>query len=123
MCVGKTLWRHLLQPLLQQGHLEQGAQHHTQVASEGLQGDCTTSLGSLCYPHSIEVLLMVRGSLLCSCLCHCLLSWHWAILEIAWHSLLYTLICLHLATLIRYPLSLLFSRLSSPNSPLIIIVP
>lgn len=33
---GKALWRPLSQPLLQQGHPQQGAQRHVQVAAESL---------------------------------------------------------------------------------------
>lgn len=39
----------MAQPLIQEGHLEQAAQHHALVASEDLQeGDSTNSLGKLC---------------------------------------------------------------------------
>lgn len=43
--VGRDLWVHLLQPPLQQGHPDQSAQDHVQVAFGDLQGgDSTTSL-------------------------------------------------------------------------------
>ena len=46
--VGRDLWVHLAQPLLQQGHPEQGAQAHVQAVLEDLQGgDSTAPLDSL----------------------------------------------------------------------------
>lgn len=46
--VGRALWVHLSQPLLQQKHSQQGDQGHVPVASEGLQGgEPTASMGSL----------------------------------------------------------------------------
>ena len=43
---GRTVWVHLVQPLLQQGHPEQAAQDRVQAASEDLQGG---------RPHSVSV--------------------------------------------------------------------
>jgi len=58
---GGDLWVHLLQPLLMQGHTEQSAQDHIQVALEDLRGEDYTASG---HPvqysiHSTEVLLNV----------------------------------------------------------------
>lgn len=65
---GRDLWVYLAQPLLQQGHPEQGVQAHTQVVAEGLQwGDSTASrqpVPVLWHPHSTEVLLVFWGHLL-----------------------------------------------------------
>ena len=47
--VSRSIWVHLLQPLLQQGHPAQGAQSRIQVAFGDLQErDSTASLGNLC---------------------------------------------------------------------------
>lgn len=56
--VSSDHWVYLLHSGLQQGHPEQGAEGHVQVASENPQGDSTASgqpAPVLCYPHS-EVL-------------------------------------------------------------------
>lgn len=73
---------HWAQPLLQQGHPEQGAQSHAQVASEDLQGQISTASGQLVpvlhQPHSADVLLGVLSEhLLCDSLAHSLLCRHW----------------------------------------------
>ena len=63
---------HVVRPLLQQGHPEQGAQGHTQLALEDPQGGDPTDSGQpvpvLHHPHSTEVFLVFRGNLLCSSL-------------------------------------------------------
>jgi len=41
----RVLWVHLVQPQLQQGHPEQGAQVHIQLGFDGLQGGDSTSSG------------------------------------------------------------------------------
>lgn len=69
-----AFWVYLVPPLLQQGHPQQGAQHHLQEASEDLQeGDSTTSLGSLCHCSitctAQKGCLVFMGNLLCSSLC------------------------------------------------------
>lgn len=63
--VGRALCVHLLQPLLQRGRPEQGAQGQARVALEDLQeGDSTASVGQ---PVSLLVLVSQAGSAwLCS---------------------------------------------------------
>ena len=47
--LGRDLWRSSGPvPLLKQGHPEQAAQDHVQVAFKDPQGDSITSLGNLC---------------------------------------------------------------------------
>lgn len=64
----RDLWFHLLQPLLQQKHSEQGAQDHIQAALEELPA----SLGNLCLCSVTYIVkkwfLMFRRNLLCSSL-------------------------------------------------------
>ena len=69
--VGRDLCVHRAQPLLQQGHPQQGAQAHVQVTSGDLQGgDPTASLGNPCQRSIIctaqKCFLVFRGNLLCS---------------------------------------------------------
>ena len=46
---GRDFWVLVVQPLLKQGHPEQGAQGHIQVSSKDLQGGASaTSLDKLC---------------------------------------------------------------------------
>lgn len=46
---GRDLWAHLAQPLPKQGHPEQAAQGHVQMAFGDLQGgNPTACLGSMC---------------------------------------------------------------------------
>lgn len=46
--VWQDVWIHLVPPLLKQGHTEEGAQAYVQAASEGLQGeDSTTCVSAL----------------------------------------------------------------------------
>ena len=58
--VGRELWAHLVPAPLQQGHPEQGAQAHVQVAFGALQGGAPTASGQpvpgLQHPHSTAVL-------------------------------------------------------------------
>lgn len=66
------LWRYLSQPLVQQGHREQGAQAHIQAALEDLQGNSTASgqpVPMLCQPHSTAVLLLFMERQLGATLC------------------------------------------------------
>ena len=70
--VGRDLWRSSCPtPLLEQGHLEQGAQEHVQAGFECLQGrDSTASLGSL-FHCSVTLtgkkfFLIFRWNFLCS---------------------------------------------------------
>lgn len=64
--VGKDLWIHLVQNVLQQGNQEQSSLHHVQGGFGDLQrGDTTTSLSNL-RQHSItctaqKCLLVFRG--------------------------------------------------------------
>jgi len=69
--VGRALWVHLAQPLLQQGHSEQDAQDHIQESSEDLQrGDYTNSLSFITFPDG-------RRGTSCVPVCtFCLFSWH-----------------------------------------------
>lgn len=64
----RDLWFHLLQPLLQEKHSEQGAQDHIQAALEELPA----SLGNLCLCSVTYIVkkwfLMFRRNLLCSSL-------------------------------------------------------
>ena len=64
----RDLWFHLLQPLLQQKHSEQGAQDHIQAALE----EPPASLGNLCLCSVTYIVkkwfLMFRRNLLCSSL-------------------------------------------------------
>jgi len=56
---GRDLWVHLADPLLKQGHAEQGAQDHIQAAFGDLQGEDPTASGQsvpgLCHLHSMEM--------------------------------------------------------------------
>jgi len=58
--VSGKVWAHLLWPLLQQGHPEQGAQGHVQAAAGDPQGGDPTASGQpvplLCHLHSTGVL-------------------------------------------------------------------
>lgn len=76
--VGSKLWRPFSStPLLKQGHLQQLAQDHAQVAFEVLkiskETDCTTSLGNLYYCSITckvqNYFLIFRQNLLCTSLC------------------------------------------------------
>ena len=74
--VEMDLWVHLLQPLLQQGHPEQGAQGHVQAALEDLQGrDPTASGQPVPALHQISASLFLEGTCVSVC-AHYLLSCH-----------------------------------------------
>ena len=79
--VGRALWVSQAQPLLQQGHPEQGAQGHIQRAAGNPQGGDPTVSGQpvllLCHLHSTGVLLEFRESSRVPVCAHGLLSWHW----------------------------------------------
>lgn len=63
--VGRDLWVNVLQPLLQQGHPEQGAQDHIHVASGDLQGFISTAslqpFPVVWHLHNTEVLPDLHG--------------------------------------------------------------
>ena len=75
-------------PLLQQGHPEQGAEAHGQVASGGLQGGDPTASGQpvpvLRHRTAQQCCLVLRGSPCSPACAHCLLFWLWAPLNRAW---------------------------------------
>ena len=62
----RALWVSQAQPLLQQGHSEQGAQGYIQAAAGDPQGGNPTASGQpvllLCHLHSTGVLLVSGGS-------------------------------------------------------------
>ena len=58
----QDLWVHPLQPLLKQGHPEQGVQGRVQAASERLQGD-STATGQPVLGLSQLHCLMLRGKI------------------------------------------------------------
>jgi len=115
--MGRTLWVHLAQSWLQQGHPEQGAQARMLLSFEGLQGGEPTGSGQpvpgLCNLHSTAELPGAQKKAPCAPVCaHGLLLWIWAPLKEAWlcsHCTLPSGVYRHLSEwlsgLIRYPLT------------------
>lgn len=66
--VGRDLWVHQVQPLLKHGYPYQGEQHH-QVTLGGDPTDSGQTVPQLSHQRSTEVLLVLRGNLLCFSLC------------------------------------------------------
>lgn len=75
--VGRGLWVHIAQHLLEQGHPEQSAHAHVQAASDALQEDFPASLDNPCHYSIIaqKYFLEFRGNFLSSSMCPLPLVW------------------------------------------------
>ena len=108
--------------MLQQRHLEQGAQDHVLVAFEDHQGgESTTSVGNFCQcsinKTACKCFLMIRWNLLCSSLCPLPLALVLSTSEKSTATSSLQPPFRYLYTLFRPALNLVFSSLNSPSSP------